>query len=268
MTEDRKKATAANRRAWNAAAEHHKAHAQYKRLLEGFAEPGFSCLDEIETALWRQLGVEGKNVAQLCCNNGREILSVKNLGAELCVGFDQAGGFLAQGRELAGVAGLDCDFVEADVLALPARWDARFDVVFVTIGVFGWLPDLRGFVDTAARLLKPGGAFFAYEEHPIMNVFEPERDDPMRPVNSYFKAKPFAEAVSLDYYGNADYDAPLHYWYVHKMSDIIMACLEAGLAIEHLREYPHNVNAAVFDVYEKQDAQLPLSFTLIARKAG
>ncbi len=268
MTEDRKKATAANRRAWNAAAEHHRAHAQYQRLLDGFAKPGFSCLDETETALWHALGVEGKSVAQLCCNNGREILSVKNLGAATCVGFDQAGDFLAQGRELAGVAGLDCDFVEGDVMQLPPRWDARFDVVFVTIGVFGWLPDLQGFVDVAARLLKPGGAFFAYEEHPIMNMFEPERDDPMRPVNSYFKAEPFEEAVSLDYWGDAQYDAPTHYWFVHRLSDIVMACLQAGLTLEHLREYPHNVNAEAFAVFENQEAQLPLSYSLIARKAG
>ncbi len=268
MTEEPKDAVAANREAWNRAAEHHKAHAQYKRLLEGFAMPGFSCLDETETALWHKLGVGGKAVAQLCCNNGREILSVKNLGAATCVGFDQASEFLAQGRELAGVAGLDCDFVEGDVLEIPARWDARFDIVFVTIGVFGWLPDLQAFVNVVARLLKPGGAFFAYEEHPIMNMFEPERDDPMRPANSYFKAEPFEEAVSLDYWGDAQYDAPLHYWFVHKLSDIVMACLEAGLTLEHLREYAHNVNAEAFAVFEKQDAQLPLSFSLIARKAG
>lgn len=265
---DTRSATAANRKAWNAAAAHHKAAAQYRRLVEGFAKPGFSCLDETEAAIWRELGVEGRAVAQLCCNNGRELLSMKNLGAGDCVGFDQAGEFLAQGRELAGIAGLACDFVETEVLAIPSDYHGRFDRVFTTIGVYGWMPDLAAFMAVVARLLKPGGAYFAYEEHPIMNMFEPERDDPMRPVNSYFKAEPFAEAVSLDYYGNARYDAPLHYWFVHKLSDIVTACLKTGLVIEHLCEYPHNINAEAFALYEGQDAQLPLSFSLIARKAG
>ncbi len=268
MAKNSRDYTIANREAWNRAAPHHRAHDQYARLLEGFARPGFSCLDETETGIWRELGVAGKAVAQLCCNNGRELLSVKNLGAGTCVGFDQAAGFLAQARELAGVAGLDCAFVEGDVLEIPARWDAGFDVVFVTIGVFGWMPDLQRFLDTAARLLKPGGAFFAYEEHPIMNMFEPERDDPFKPVNSYFKAEPFAEAERLDYWGNAAYDAPLHYWFVHRLSDIVMACLQAGLTLEQLREYPHNVNAEAFAIYEDREAQLPLSFSLVARKAG
>ena len=260
--------TAANRAAWNAAAAHHRADEQYQRLLDGFATPGFSCLDETETALWHRLDVTGKRVAQLCCNNGRELLSVLNLGAAAGAGFDQAGEFLAQGRELAGIAGRDCDFVEGDVLAVPARYDASFDVVFTTIGVFGWMPDLARFIGVVGRLLKPGGAFFAYEEHPILNMFEPERDDPFTPVNSYFKAEPFEEAVSLDYYGNAEYEAPVHYWFVHKLSDIVTACLDHGLTLEHLAEYPHNISAAYFDKYEDQPAQLPLSFSMIARKAG
>ena len=47
----------ANREAWNRAAEHHWAHPQYQELLEGFAKPGFSCLDETETALHRKIGL-------------------------------------------------------------------------------------------------------------------------------------------------------------------------------------------------------------------
>ena len=74
--------------------------------------------------------------------------------------------------------------------------------------------------------------------------------------------------MSLDYYGGAAYDAPLHYWYVHRLSDIVGACLAAGLALEHLREYPHNVNAETFAIYEDREAQLPLSFSLVARKGG
>ena len=56
------------------------------------------------------------------------------------------------------------------------------------------------------------------------------------------------------------------YWFVHKLSDIMTASLERGLAIEHVREYPHNISSAEFDIYNDQAAQLPASYILVARK--
>ena len=266
MSGPKDEAVAANRQAWDAAADHHRAHAQWRRLVEGFARPGYSCLDSVATEHLRALGIEGKSVAQLCCNNGRELISARNLGAAEAVGFDQAAAFLDQARELNEIAGLDCRFVEADVLRIPSEDDGRFDIVFVTIGVFGWLPDLAGFFSAAARLLKPGGAFFAYEEHPLLNMFEPDCPTPHHPVHSYFRQEPFVEAVSLDYYGNRDYEAPTYQWFVYSLGEIVTRCLDAGLRLELLREYPHNINAAAYDIYENQPAQFPLSYVLIARK--
>ena len=254
----------ANRRAWDEAAPYHRRHAQFDALLAGFARPGFSCLDAVATARLNALGLVGSDVAQLCCNNGRELLSVRNLGAARCVGFDLSAGFLAQARELAAVGDIDCDFVAGPVTAIPAAYDGAFDIVFATIGVFGWMPALDPFMAVAARLLRPGGAFFAYEEHPILNMLEP--GDPARLVHAYFKAAPFAAAEPMDYYGGADYAASVSYWFVHPLAAIVTACLEADLALEHLREYPHNISEDAKDVFENQPAQLPLCFTLVARK--
>ncbi len=76
----RKDITSANREAWEEAAPLHRAQ-NLERQVVARREPGYSCLDEIETARLPALGLAGKVVAQLCCNNGREPLSVKNLGA-------------------------------------------------------------------------------------------------------------------------------------------------------------------------------------------
>ena len=132
----------------------------------------------------------------------------------------------------------------------------------------GQLPrvDLGAFFDVAARLLKPGGALLVYEEHPIMNMFEPGAADPLKPVNSYFKAEPFEDVGAIVYDGTQDLPGETQYWFVHKLSDIMTACLERGLAIEHVREYPHNINADEFEIYDGQAAQLPLSYCLVARK--
>jgi SAM-dependent methyltransferase len=155
MTRTHRDYVDANRAAWNASAPHHRRAAWYEGILKGFAKPGHLCLDDILTGRLLALDVAGKDVAQLCCNNGREILSVKNLGAGTCVGFDQAGAFLEQAEEFRATGGIDCRFVETDVYRVPSDFDASFDIVLITIGVLGWMPDLPGFFAVASRLLRP-----------------------------------------------------------------------------------------------------------------
>jgi SAM-dependent methyltransferase len=267
MDEGSRRAIEANRAAWDQAAPHHRARARFAELLAGFARPGYSSLDAVARERLDAIGLAGRDVAQLCCNNGREILSVKNLGAGACVGFDQSAAFLDQARELAAAGDIDCRFVETDVNRVPAAFDAAFDIVLVTIGVFGWMPDLDAFMGVAARLLRPGGAFFVYEQHPITQMLEPgDPDDPFRLVHSYFKPEPFVETHAIVYDGTSAGEGEPHYWFVYSLSDILTACLAQGLAVEHLREYPHNISSAEWDQYEGRDAQLPLSYTLVARK--
>jgi SAM-dependent methyltransferase len=279
MAKTRDDYVAANRAAWDASAPHHEAGAEFAGLLGGFREPGFSCLDAVLTERLLALGVAGKAVAQICCNNGREILSVKNLGAARCVGFDQSAAFLGQARRLAAAGpvgdpggapggGIACEFVAGDAYAIPAAYDEAFDVVLITIGVFGWMPDLGGFFDVIHRLLKPGGALLVYEQHPIMQMLEPGAADPHKPVNSYFKAGPFEDTGAIVYDGTKDLPGKPQYWFVHTLGDLMTAALDRGLAVEHFREYPHNISSAEFDVYDGQSAQLPQCYILVARKGG
>ncbi len=259
----------ANRKAWDASAPHHKA-AYYRKILEGFKQPGHSRLDDILTTQLLGLGVAGKDVAQLCCNNGREILSVKNLGAARCVGFDQAAGFLEQARGFSTETGIDCDFVETDVNRIDGSYDDTFDIVLITIGVFGWMPSLERFVSVASRLLKQGGAVCIYEQHPMLNMMEPYDvpDDPARLVHSYFKEQPFEDEGVILYDGTDAGEGPKKYWFVHTLADIMTAFIAEGLVIEVFQEFPHNISSAEYDIYDNQDAQLPQSYVLIVRKPG
>ncbi len=59
----RKEIAEANRKAWNAAAPVH-AKSQFGRLLEGFRQPGHSCLDAVETQILTEaIGLKGKAAA-------------------------------------------------------------------------------------------------------------------------------------------------------------------------------------------------------------
>lgn len=256
---------AANRLAWNAAAPHH-ARACLEELKRDFARPGHSCLDPVETGVLRELGVAGADVAQLCCNNGRELLSVKNLGAGRCVGFDLSDAFIAQARELTAIAGLDCEFVATDVAEIPADYNASFDLVTFTIGALCWLPDVADAFRVVHRLLRPAGRVFIYELHPALEMFEPgEPAPPLIVRHSYFKAEPFVEEQGLDYYGNTTYDGAPAYSFIRRLGDVFTALLDAGFTIRAFREYGHDISI-VFRRIAELEAKPPMCYTLVAQK--
>lgn len=254
--------TDANRAAWNKAAPIHYQH-QFEKLMLAFETPGYSCLDEIETRLLYEIGVVGKSVAQLCCNNGRELLSIKNLGAEYCVGFDISEEFIAQAGKLADVAGLNCEFVCSDVYQIPEKYFGEFDVVYISVGVLGWMPDISQFFAVVQKLLRQNGHLLVYEMHPMLDMYEDNQ--PTCFSHSYFNQVPFADQTGLDYYGHTQYDSPISYWFHHKMSDIINACLNNGLQLQSFHEYDHDISN-VFMKLEEQTARPPLSYTLVACK--
>lgn len=256
---------AANQAGWNEAAGYHRAHPQFAELLANFAKPGFSCLDEVATARLKMLGPKGQSVAQLCCNNGRELLSIKNMGAGRCVGFDFSQAFLDQGRELAAAGDLKAEFLQTEITAIPDRYNENFDLAVMTIGVLGWMPDLSAFFTTVQRVLKPGGRMFLYEDHPILNMY-PYGEQPMPPVpdESYFRSTPYKDDEGLDYWSGKPYDAQPVYWTFHKMSDVIMGVVGNGFQIEDFEELPDDIGNR--PDYANQPQQLPLSYIMIARK--
>lgn len=263
----RETATAANRAAWDASATYHRDGPQWQGLLEGFRQPGFSVLDEVERAVLGRIGVAGKAVAQLACNNGRELLSVKNLGAGRCVGFDQSGEFLAQAAELAVAGGIEAEFIRTDVYAIDAGYDGSFDLMLVTIGALGWMPDLPAFFGVVARLLRPGGHLFVHEQHPIVDIFDPHGADPFAPVQPYFADAPYVSQDPIVYHGQATQPIGASYWYTHTLSAIFRACLGNGLQIRDFEEFPWNLSAVDWDKYEGHPARLPLSYALICERA-
>lgn len=265
-TPSRADAIAANRAAWDASADYHRDDPQWRALLEGFATPGFSVLDAVETAMFERLDVAGKAVAQLCCNNAREVLSVKNLGASRCVGFDQSANFIEQGRELAAAGGIDAELVVTDVYAIDASYDGGFDVVLVTIGAIGWMPDLPSFMTVAARLLRTGGHLFMHEQHPIVDMFDPHGSTPFEPTEPYFTDRPYVSDEPIVYHGQDIEPVGESYWYTHTLADIFRACLGNGLAIREFDEYPDNISTPDWAKYEQRPARLPLSYALLAQK--
>ncbi|SFK52572.1 class I SAM-dependent methyltransferase [Shimia haliotis] len=257
----------ANLTAWNEAAPIHARHNQAS-LLERVSDPGFSSLDDTATTHLKRLGVEGKSVAQVCCNNGIELLSCKRLGAARCVGFDGAQGFVDQGVELATSAGQEVEFVCCEMHAIPSEYLASFDIVVITIGVLSWMPDVDRFFSAIGKLLTPDGSIFIYEHHPILLMLEPgQSDDPLIWELSYFREEPYIDEGGLDYYGGEHYDATPNVSFSHKTSDIVMAGINARLTLEYFEELPKHISHAWWNV-EHSGIGLPMSFIIVFRNSN
>lgn len=265
--EQRKRYTDANREAWDEAAFVH-AELNQAALVEKFSRPGYVGLDEHCIARLREIGVAGKSVAQVCCNNGRDLLSVKNMGAARCVGFDASRPFLDQARELARAAGHeDVTFIAADVYDIPARHDDTYDIVMTTIGVVGWMPDLAAFFRVLAGLMKPGGHLLMEETHPVLMMYEPGADGaPSYLAHSYFKSEPWVETSGLDYFTGRHYDAKPSYAFPHTLAEIVMSAIDAGLALRHLAELGYDISGFCADL-EHATATPPMGMTLLWQKA-
>lgn len=255
-----------NLEAWEEAAPIHARHNQ-ARLIEAFSKGGFSALTEVTVGRLKTNGVDGADVVQICCNNGQELLSIKALGAGRLLGIDGTEGFVAQGRELAAAAGINAEFVTANIYELPEHYQNSFDIALITIGVLSWMPDLKRFFEIAASLLRPGGVLLIHEQHPVIEMMEPGgKDDPVKFELSYFDETAYVDANGLDYYGFETYDATPNNSFMHKMSDVIMAGIGVGMAVQHFEELPDHISNTWYNV-EASGIGMPMSYVLEFRKS-
>lgn len=259
--------TSLARVAWDEAAPIHWETTAH--LIEKFKNESVSFLTAYHVAELRRIGLEGSNVAQLNCNNGRETISLIREGAASAVGFDISSGFIGQARELAAAAKSTARFEVADIYEIGEEHNGEYDIVVVTSGALCFMPDLDGYFAVAQRLLKPGGYLNIYDCHPITDMFELDRDRGAKPlefVRSYFDRTPFSHKTGLDYVGGTTYDASEIFYFHYTLGDIINAAISAGFAVDKFDETGEDPSQAFPDI-ERREIKPPLSFLLTARRA-
>jgi len=114
--------------------------------------------------------VEGRSLLHLQCHFGLDTLSWARLGATV-TGVDFSERAVAEARKLAADIGVPATFIASNVYSLPDVLDERFDIVYTSGGVLGWLPDIAGWARVAAHFVRPGGFFYITEIHPVAQVF-------------------------------------------------------------------------------------------------
>lgn len=264
MHKTRKEYTDANRVAWNEAAPRHAEH-NNEALFAAASDPAYVSFEGELLATLRRVGIAGKTIIQLGCNNGRETLSLRNLGAVRCVGIDASEEFLAHGREIIRIADAaeQVELVCADVYDLPEEFKDAFDMVLVTIGVVSWMPELKAFFEVIRGLLKPGGHLVMEEMHPVLFMYEENTETGVSSIEySYFNKQIWEETDGLDYYGHEVYDGAPNYSFMYRLDEILMAGIDVGLSLQRFTELDYDISNFCSDL-EQSPTKPPLGFVMV-----
>jgi SAM-dependent methyltransferase len=217
--------------------------------------------------------VAGKRLLHLQCHFGLDTLSLARMGASV-TGLDFSPVAIEQARVLAAEAGIEATFVCADVLAPPPGL-TDFDIVFASWGAIFWIGDLFAWMRVAAGALKTGGRLFLTEGHPALSMLDERAPSGTLTVRFPWDSDaPIIEEGGLDYTG-AKIDANRTEGYLHGLSRILTATMDAGLTIRGFSEGDRAPWKAL-DQLVKVDRDywalpegapiVPLSFTLQAVK--
>ncbi len=127
-----KKYTEANRKAWNQVMPYHK-KVMDEKWDALFTNPDFIFQKDQELDELNMIGIKGKRITHLSCNNGIELMSLKRMGASHCVGFDISDNAIKEAKGRARKFNINCEFERTDVLEISEKFYGKFDLVYITV---------------------------------------------------------------------------------------------------------------------------------------
>ncbi len=221
----------ANKSLWNQRTLVHKDSTFYD--LEGFKK-GQTILTPIEL---NELGdVKGKKLLHLQCHFGMDSLDWARHGAEV-TGVDLSDVAIGEARKLNEELGMNAKFICCNVYDLRSHSDEKFDIVFTSYGVVGWLPDLTKWAEIVAFYLKSGAVFYLAEFHPVVWMF----DEEFTHIKYHYDNRELIVTENQGTYTdrNADIKGKEYSWN-HSISEVLNALIAAGLKIELFNEFMYS----------------------------
>lgn len=255
-----------NRKLWNAKVDSHLKSDFY--CVDEFLK-GRTSLNPIELAL---LGdIKNKKILHLQCHFGQDSISLSRLGAKV-TGVDLSDKALEAAQDLAEKCGTDTQFVLSDVYDLPNVLHEKFDIVYTSYGVIGWLPDLEKWGRVISHFLNPGGKLILVEFHPVVWMYD---DDFTFVKYSYFNDEVISQTSDGTYADRTAEIAEEEISWNHPTADVLTGVLQANLEIRSFQEYNWSPYPCFrhTEEFEKGKYRLapfgnkiPLVFSLVAQK--
>ena len=230
-----------NRAQWDERVPLHVASEFYEQLALRAGVGILYPVEEAELASVFPEGLEGKRILHLQCHFGADSLVLAQRGATV-VGVDFSKPAVQQARALAAEVGLAdrSRFIEANVYDLRHMLPEpeSFDVVYTTWGTIGWLPDVGEWAKLIAWYLKPGGQLYFADGHPTAWVFD-DGDGALPEFAVPYGAEGVIESDDgLDYADEtATTEHTRSFEWMHPLSSIVSALLDAGLRLDFLHEH-------------------------------
>ncbi len=255
-----------NKQSWNKRTEVHLTSDFYD--VAGFLK-GRSSLNDIELNL---LGdIEGKDILHLQCHFGQDAISLSRKGAKV-TGVDLSDLAIQSAKDLAQKAGTDTAFICCDVYDSPNHIDRKFDIVYTSYGVIGWLPDMNRWAKVISHFLRPGGKLVFAEFHPVVWMFD---YDFQKVEYNYFNSNAIIETESGTY-GDRDADIQIQdVSWNHSISEVVNSLIQNGLTILSLDEFDYSPYNCFKNTIESEPGKfrinhlgnkIPMLYTLVAEK--
>lgn len=163
-------------------------------------------------------------------------------GAARVTGLDLSLKSLEEARQIAADAEQDVDYVHANVYdAVDALQGRQFDVVYTGKGALCYLPDLQQWAKVVHELLKPGGALYLVEFHPLLTALRevslPGESDDLTLRADYLEGRgAIAHDSTVSYTGDEVPGRQRSYEWHHGLGEIVTSLVGEGLHVTTLRE--------------------------------
>lgn len=265
----------ANRLNWDERARIHAASRSYD--LDAYIRDPARISDVVSFDREALGDLKGMDALHLQCHIGTDTLSLARLGANSITGLDQSEESLAVARDLFARTNTSGRFVQANAYDAAAALHEQYDLVFTGVGALNWLPDIKRWAATVAKLLRPGGRLYLREGHPMLWAMADTTDGTLRVEYPYFETLEPMAFDEVETY--TDQDAPLvstrTYEWNHGLGEIVTAVIDAGLVLTSLTEhdglewqmFPNMVlEGKQYKLPIEQRDLCPMMYTLEAKK--
>lgn len=259
---------AATKAAWDEAAE------RYERWLPeaiDLIQSGGTNLFGVEVELIGDLHGRCRRAIHLQCAAGRDTLSLWNLGADEVVGVDFSERMLDLAERLTSATGAPARWIHADVLDTPHELDGTGDLVYTGRGSLIWLQDLDAWAAVIARLLAPGGRFVLFEGHPIEWLFDADETGQWMATDyDYFAGPEASRGWAPEYIDHLSIPDAQQSWKFARawtLGEVVTALLGTDIRLERVDEHPVDWWGGHDDVRLEERGRVPLSFSIVGRRA-
>jgi SAM-dependent methyltransferase len=255
---------AANRRAWDEAAERYEGW--LAEAIELIRSGGTNLL-EPELALIGDLHGRCPLAIHLQCAGGRDTLSLWNLGAERVLGLDFSPRMLELAERLARAVNAPARWILADVLDAPHELDGTADLLYTGRGALPWIQDLDAWAAVVARLLAPTGRFVLFEGHPVEWLFDVGPDGRWIATDYDYFAGPEAskgwDPAYIDRLSLPDSAQSWKFARAWTIGEVVTALLGAGVQLERVAEHPTDWWGGHADALPEERDRIPMSFSIL-----